>query len=837
MALPFENDTEKITKKLSIRYLQGNKTQGRIVIFAIIITTMLFTSVFTILHGAYYSALNQMLRQNGSSFDAEFKFITEEQLNRLQEYPSFSSTGVHQYLALAENKELQSLFAEISCADAAEAKGRFSYPTIGVMPSKHDEIAVNTYVLDLLGIPHEIGQTIPLSYSLNGEKKEHNFTLSGYWEAEENMDFCYLWVSKDFAVRELSNAVYNTPGYAEPGYFTLSINFSNHRGLEKKVYQSLADCGFSLDSTRGNPDYLDFNINSAYNSTNGFTFVVVLAVTGLLLLILLSGYLIIYNIFQISVEKDIQMYGQLKTIGTSARQIKKIVRRQARRMSMIGIPIGLLLGYGSGLLLLPLVLSSSNYKAEYIAPVPFIFIIAAILAYITVFISCQKPARVAANISPIMAVRYIGEFPTGIKNSILRKGTLLHRMAVANLFRNKKKTILIVMSFSLSIILLNSILTFTNSFQSEIYVERRLACDYAVSDVYNDRITRPNGSGINKSMTEQINQTFPVGNGGAVYYYSPAETNVSDIQALVANITGINKTAMENKLFMQLYGFEQFPFSLCNVIEGELDWEKFSTGNYVIEFASYNNNMEVYRDEYQFTPGDKITFECGGKEQEYEVLALVACRNILTSGTSMASYSSLMLPADTFLSLYPDSLPIRYLFNADLSSHSNIEQWLKSYAGDTEHGIKYTSRTILTQEFNDIKYTYIIAGGILSLLFAVIGILNFINVIITNIFNRKQELSVMQSVGMTRKQTKKLLLFEGGLYVMWSFLLATVLSIAISVLLIQPLTAGIWYCQYRFTLLPVLMMVPAYAIIAFLVPYKSIKTFFKKSIVDNLRTL
>lgn len=74
------------------------------------------------------------------------------------------------------------------------------------------------------------------------------------------------------------------------------------------------------------------------------------------------------------------------------------------------------------------------------------------------------------------------------------------------------------------------------------------------------------------------------------------------MQALVANITGINKTAMQNKLLMQLYGFEQFPFSLCNVIEGELDWGKFSTGNYVIEFASYNDNMEVYRDAYQFIP-------------------------------------------------------------------------------------------------------------------------------------------------------------------------------------------------------------------------------------------
>lgn len=129
------------------------------------------------------------------------------------------------------------------------------------------------------------------------------------------------------------------------------------------------------------------------------------------------------------------------------------------------------------------------------------------------------------------------------------------------------------------------------------------------------------------------------------------------------------------------------------------------------------------------------------------------------------------------------------------------------------------------------------AGGILSLFFAVIGILNFINVIITNIFNRRQELSVMQSVGMTRMQIKKLLILEGGFYTVFSFLLAAVLSTSISILLIRPLTKGMWYCRYRFTLNPVLMMIPAYTVIGLLVPYFSIKTFFKKNIVDNLRSL
>lgn len=62
------------------------------------------------------------------------------------------------------------------------------------------------------------------------------------------------------------------------------------------------------------------------------------------LFIVLSGYLLIYNVLYIAVTKDINFYGLLKTIGTSPRQIKKIVKGQAFRLSIIGIPLGLILG-------------------------------------------------------------------------------------------------------------------------------------------------------------------------------------------------------------------------------------------------------------------------------------------------------------------------------------------------------------------------------------------------------------------------------------------------------------------------------------------------------------
>ena len=81
-----------------------------------------------------------------------------------------------------------------------------------------------------------------------------------------------------------------------------------------------------------------------------------------IIFILVAGYLIIYNIFKISIEKDIRLYGQLKTIGTSPKQIRYMVNRQGLMLSIVGIPIGLILGWLLGNGLLPLVIASTSYS-------------------------------------------------------------------------------------------------------------------------------------------------------------------------------------------------------------------------------------------------------------------------------------------------------------------------------------------------------------------------------------------------------------------------------------------------------------------------------------------
>ena len=113
------------------------------------------------------------------------------------------------------------------------------------------------------------------------------------------------------------------------------VKFSNSRNIQEKMDEMIEAAGYSADPD--SPDYIENNANWAYLSdgTGEIDAISVIGMGAVLLIILTAGYLIIYNIFQISVVKDIQFYGLLKTIGTTGRQIKKIIRRQSWRMSVV----------------------------------------------------------------------------------------------------------------------------------------------------------------------------------------------------------------------------------------------------------------------------------------------------------------------------------------------------------------------------------------------------------------------------------------------------------------------------------------------------------------------
>ena len=234
----------------------------------------------------------------------------------------------------------------------------------------------------------------------------------------------------------------------------LHLNLYSDKNLEQAAEQILIDPGLSDVSLCPNMAY-DATMNQ-----NIIREIIPMAIC--MVLVFASGYLIIYNIFQISVASDIRFYGRLKTLGTTKKQLKKMIYGQANRLSLIGIPVGLLIGYLLGAVLVPVMITGVTGETK-TAVNPYIFVGAALFAYLTVLISCMKPAKIAGKVSPMGALRYT-DTGTASKRKIKKSavGASIPTMALANLGRNKKRTITVICSLTLGLVMLSCI--YANAF-------------------------------------------------------------------------------------------------------------------------------------------------------------------------------------------------------------------------------------------------------------------------------------------------------------------------------------------------------------------------------------
>ena len=365
-------------------------------------TAVMFTASFTAAVSALRSTMNQEMRTSMDSSQLSIQDLTQEQFRQISQYDKIKEMGYTIFLSVAENEELQTISTEIRYADENGARSYQCLPTQGTLPQGEKEAAVSTIILDLLGVPHKIGSTVTLTYSASGKQITEDFRLSGFWEGDPLPMAQMVWVSRDYCLAHMKTATEESIAMGDfEGDYNLSLWFTNIF----KLNQYKEEIEGALSTQRST---VRMDIPPAYDrlfGEDGFPFATVGAVV---FLVFLSGYLIIYNVFQISVKNDIQAYGLLKNIGTTGRQLKGIVRRQALLLSGIGIPIGLLLGWLAGRAMVPYLLES-DLGAEppevLISTSPWIFLTALFFSLATVYIACMRPCHMVTKVSPVEAVR------------------------------------------------------------------------------------------------------------------------------------------------------------------------------------------------------------------------------------------------------------------------------------------------------------------------------------------------------------------------------------------------------------------------------------------------
>lgn len=837
-------NSRKCIRRLSGRSIKNNRTRNVIAVLAVILTAVMFTTLFTIGVSIMDAFQLSTMRQVGTSAHAGFKFLTQEQYDIVKDDPEIKDISYNILIGFGENPEFAKKSVEIRYTEEKNAEWSFTVPTTGTLPQNRLDIATSTEVLDMLGLPHELGVQVPLEFTAaGGIKHNETFMLCGFWEQDAVSPVCQAFLSREYS--DEVAPVWHKSVPAEEGNWWMSgsinpnIWFASSWDIEGQVESLKARCGFGEDVKAG--------VNWAYASSEvDFTTVAMLA--GILILIIFSGYMIIYNIFYISVSKDIRFYGLLKTIGTTNRQLKKLVRRQALLLGLIGTPIGLILGYVVSVFVTPVVMSTTSIANEQLISVnPLIFIGGGLFTLITVWISCIKPCRLVSKISPVEAVRYTDSTVNSRKKAKKTRRVTTLSMAWDNIKRTPKKTASVIVSLSLSMILLNGTFTLVNGFDMDKYIENQAVSDFYITDasVINLNSTAKIYNGVSKELRDEIKAMDGITEFGSVYMQETQhkfnETGAENAKNIYEEYKELmpmpyaeeqaRRLNEDGLIDAHLYGVDDFITGKLEIADGEFDLEKFKTGNYVIASSFIDTGEGRYYD-----IGDKVPIDFGnGNVKEYEVMAIGDIPYALGPQHSHYFDLYLTLPADEFIAQTGETGALKTAYNAEESAIPALEEWIENYCENVDPNMAYQSRKTFAAEFESLQNMYLTVGGLLSFILALIGILNFINSVITSVQTRRQELAVLQSIGMTGKQLRQMLIGEGVWYTVITVLIALTVGSLITYGMVMGIASQMWFFSYHFIITPILLCIPALVVLSVLIPVLCYRNMCRQSVVDRLR--
>ena len=559
-----------------------------------------------------------------------------------------------------------------------------------------------------------------------------------------------------------------------------------------------------------------------------------------LVIFMLAGYLIIYNIFDINIISDMKEYGLLKTIGTSGKQIRKIVKLRTRRICLIAIPIGLVIGCGIGGWLLPMIgqfINTAGVNKGHVHMSIWILLFTVAFSYLTVLISSRKPCRLVSKIAPVEAARYTGRLK---KNG-----------------KPKKKIISVVLSLTLSLVLLNSAYTLSNSFSTEAFAEDFIAADFCVQDSLLDNagVSEKDLNAVDSSFLTELSKQKGVEKIGNLYlthgehefspevwseieeYFYSDETVRMQIESFYTDEGYSVKDYLKDirsKRTMEgnTYGIGELvaeKLEDVQTMEGttSIDWKKYNSGNYVLaerwQYAS-DGFINIVN------PGDKVEIE----GREYTVYALVDIPMVIEYPVYAPIECNFILPEDEYKAVYGSCDPMRTLVDVEDAEEASFEKWISSYTKDTS--LSYTSKQSVIEDNKSFGELFAIAGALVAVVLGIIGVMNFGNTMVASIIARSRELAMLEAVGMTRKQQKRSLKREGLRYFTYTSVLSILISSIINITAVKAFVNNLPMFSWHFSLTSLAICLPVILVIILIIPAVAYRRLGRKSVVERLRT-
>ena len=791
MTWPFENDTSAITKKLAKKSLQSEKRRNLMVVIAVALAAFLIC--FT---GIVSTSLTQMQRnQVVDTYEAVWLGVEENDIETLKGLPEFERVGG--YYMLGEELSEQGYHASYVYCDAQMmeiAKAQMELLE-GRVPEKANEVVVSEYFLSTYGNNAKIGDTV----TLDTESFHGDYVVTGIMDSvnEKEANTCAII---------LSNAALTEWKGFDPAGYRAYVHFKNSDQLGEELMTSycreIAE-EYQLPMPKMNSKYFAY-------ASKSFDFALM---AGVIALVLIGGYIVIQSIFRISINDKIKSYGQLRTIGATPKQIKRIVKREGRKLGSIGILVGTVLGVCGGFLLF-----SKGFNAvSYVVMVT----LTLISSWIMVSISIRKPVKIAAGISPIEAVRFT---PAQKAIRSRKKNIKLNpvSMGIANFKRDRKKTISIVASLSIGGILLmvvSSIVLVRSPEQiARLYFPDS---DYKIylQDLSEEMLVK--GNPLNEELKQEVLSIDGVTDiiVARQSLYTSIKTDANQNSGICDTLTDQNYAMVEAALTAGTMPTDSHSIVIHDKIAAH--FEDMGVGS-TVEFSSVDGKQSI-----------PVTISGMFSASKMPV--------IFGHGRSHTDGSVFFAPKDLFCELHPEITTFDYSWSivSDPKKDETVKAELKNIVAEHSNLALDEIDTAIAAE----KSQNSVAFGsmqVLSWLVFLFGVINLINTTLSNQMSRKQENSVLRSIGLTQKQLCKMNICEGLCYAFFATLAILIVGLPISVVVSREMGSATLHGKvvpYQFPVLEMGLFILVLFGMELILSVWTIRRQKKQSLIEQMRAM
>lgn len=822
-------------RKLANRNIIEHKFRHALNIIVVMCLTI-FISAFEIVSSSTYSNVEEdYLKQNGNAsqiqtFDVPLESFENFKMDNIEEI------GQSVYIGNAVNDEFRNRPSELRYADSNYAECMFSLPIQGRMPENKNEIAVDRSVLEDLEKDATLGTDITI-YWLDEDKKEQSqtFEVVGIWEENSLYTTRNLWVSKDFIKKMNTN-------------IDLAFNLKNGKVNNKTLGEVAEKLQIEEEQVISNWVYED-NVQKQIRLE---TLVYKIGAS----FILLCGFLILYNIIAISIASDRKLYGRIKTLGASPKQVKLSVFYQYFFDVLIGIPLGLALGYILGSKMVPVVITSLDNDIYVYADVKN-FISTILLILLVVFVSGIRPAYRACAVDPSDILSEENNLNFQGKTHRRSPGVpALFELSLSNLVRYPKRNVIAITLLTVGLVLTSCVYVINHSFDISKYMAEIALSDITITEktlVESWGEYNPKGNTITKEFMEKLEvsgdileqgvlysqdislQTSETAYNNVIQYYEQNKCErLKYMEQDVAWTEGYQSFKQTGKCTATIFGID----GLLNdkitdknrIIDGTIDKEKFLSGKYMIA-QGYSSDSGEYELQPTYNVGDKISLN--GKE--FEIMAIAEVPYPITEGkTNPGSEFNLTfyVPSSSFLEMYPENTPRKWFLNVEKGKENEMENILKPYM---EKGVPIETEKTIEQNYNNATKSATLLQNIVSIMILVIGIVNFANVIIISVTSRKKEFAMMQSIGMTKKQLRLLLMMEGINISIITLIISYFLSLVTICVGVSAYLQTQWTATYHFSITPLLVVTPVLIILPIVISLICFQRIQKIEIIERLQ--